>query len=192
MWVNGHGFERTGNRYVNLSGAVDAVEGRDVTFTTEIENSSNQPILVTPDMFSVISTRATKLAEDPEEQISRLNTSIAYNQSASEPNIFDSIESITGTVLALSGAETKKARRQRERSERDREEARSSAAERAVTDQAEKEIWETQYLRKNTLLPGAKISGRVRFTDVLAGGPLKLVCQIPEGALDLDFQVIEH
>ncbi len=213
-WLNGREFTKLEDDKVELVIAFDEIRGGLISFDIELLNKSRRTILVSNELFEMISLDAKgntvdnkknrQTAIDPEKVLIRLDLLEArensqYENDKNSDAVFSLFE-LFADIAVISTAKTQKEKdKWIERSEKSRRENREREAEKEkehnnfkflLSD--EKYKWKINALRKSSLLPGEKIQGKIFFNFNDKASIIKLKFINGDDTLVLLFNVLKY
>lgn len=175
-WDDGKPFTETANSQYKLKVAPVSSADYSLIYDVEIENLSANDILVDPNDFQLSGSALAYpiRALNPEKEIRYAEESIERSKSRIGGSGFDTIESVLNSFSRIASSETAEQRQQR--LEIEESQARSDQSERDNIYELRTQIntFETKYLRKNTLVSGNKLRGRIKFKTSTQPGKLQL------------------
>jgi hypothetical protein len=186
QWDNGVGTVSKTDQ--DISATVGYVENRNglLSFNLIIENKSEKNIFIDPRQFKCVdkthlsdkndlqSKNAASSAVDPEIRIQQLDNEISLENADYESfTAFDAVGSILNLVIAIgsigeqkSDEEIRNEELQAEDNQRRCAERENEHLNRIESLNNEKAFWQSQALRKTTILPNQVIGGNVYFIPV--------------------------
>ena len=209
IWLNGKELVKLTENNVDVIVNFDHVEHGIVSFDLSIANYADEAILITPEEFycSVTDRRDAQpnvsmedqiiYALNPEEIILKYDKQIerAYAQNQSDNgtellfNLFDLAEDIHSKDKPEADIEQQKIDRE------EREERYDNNKRKYITNMNqlnnERNLWQNQALRKTTLFPDHKISGKLFFKIPNSTLTLQLVLPIQDRNMTLEYEKIK-
>jgi hypothetical protein len=183
-WESGIGFIDKQDQYISVCAGY--VENRDggFCFDVSVKNETDRTIVVDPALFhydtyllreedtlNPSEFNKTLYAVDPERKIQQMDVELqkedARYKSSVTLNALTGIVQIASDVAAIGKDETPEDQQAREQQRRENEEHYNAIGSDHIHNveslQRTKEYWQTQFMRKTTLMPGQSIEGRVLY-----------------------------
>jgi hypothetical protein len=199
IWLNGRELVKVTENNVEVIVNFDHVEHGIVSFDLSIANYTDEAILITPEEFYCSVTNRLEeeriiYALNPEEMILKYDKQIesTYAQNKSDNgtellfSLFDLAEDIHNKDKTDEDIEKQKIDRE------EREERYDKNEEKYITSMNqlynERNLWQNQALRKTTLFPNQKISGKLFFKIPNNTLTLQLVLPIEDRNLKLEYE----
>jgi hypothetical protein len=199
IWLNGKELVKLTENKVEVIVNFDHVEHGIVSFDLSIANYADEAILITPEEFYCTVTNRLEeeqiiYALNPENMILKYDKQIerAYAQNQSDNgtellfNLFDLAEDIHSKDKPEADIEQQKIDREEREERYDRNKRKYITNMNQLNN--DRNLWQNQALRKTTLFPDHKISGKLFFKIPNRTLALQLVLPIEDSNMTLEYE----